>query len=782
MRNMFDFFLFLSHRKIQECISRVDIKFQNPTLCNSTTTQSASSITLENGQSFRSLYISENLAFAESQCRSGQKKECQHLANLCVLQNYDRNPEGACILLENIIRTTVNGQSTLPILFYYNTEAPIELSREAAIEGVFNVDEGLTNRYLDFISVMYSLNGTFLGMEELQGGLIQICPTERKAVDGTFLFGREYYQECTLRLSELIERIDMKRTYSTGMKETIFHELYLRYVDKNNQLMVSFKGQTPNQYMFQLYPIPVVNQNLRQNNQFVNRLDFNSYSRWILTRRFYLIDIQQEFNVNNQEKLIRVPSSLSFKINVQPSRDGHIFPPYFTIKHIEFRLSGNTSTLTEEFNFKTLDSVFQVTYEIDSTRHDKTIEVLMAVFCSTSVLWGALRAYAWGRRAGKQIIDVVTVLKLVLFMTEIISNIFLLVIGCMAVWITFAYKLQRHFVYVLLSHNQEWIFITYVSVALGLKFIALLHIYASLILTETFFIDWERPKAIYESSKTVIPSDQKTENNNQPPAESILSSAVIWRTYLVANEWNELQNYRKTSVSVQMFLIILLLEFFHFEDYAIVQPGFARGDMPGEFAESRLSRFAVNITFYLIIGLIQWIVHVLIIEKVVDPFRNFMDLCSMANISVIALTHPQRGYYIHGRSVHGIADTGMLEMNQFLKREKDNLCGLRGLESGSELQTYIMNLPKTFRDKYDEITASLRSPSQITNIRLTNNDTGTSKVENTAAVYEQLNQYLKDVIDHAVPDADYVITDSKFIEEVLGLELADTTKIGNFTR
>src|SRR5690606_32064565 len=114
-------------------------------------------------------------------------------------------------------------------------------------------------------------------------------------------------------------------------------------------------------------------------------------------------------------------SLLSFKINVQPSRDGHIFPPYVTIKHIEFQSSGNASALTEEFNSKTLDSIFQVTYEIDSTRHDKTIEVLMAVLCSTSVLWGGLRAYAWGRRAGKQIIDVITVLKLVLFMTEIIS-------------------------------------------------------------------------------------------------------------------------------------------------------------------------------------------------------------------------------------------------------------------------------------------------------------------------------------------------------------------------
>lgn len=83
-----------------------------------------------------------------------------------------------------------------------------------------------------------------------------------------------------------------------------------------------------------------------------------------------------------------------------------------------------------------------------------------------------------------------------------------------------------------------------------------------------------------------------------------------------------------------------------------------------------MSRFAVDLVAYMIFGMAQWIAQVLIIERVVDPFRNFMDLCSVANISIVALTHPLRGHYIHGRSVHGLADTDMMEMNTFLKREK----------------------------------------------------------------------------------------------------------------
>ena len=53
-----------------------------------------------------------------------------------------------------------------------------------------------------------------------------------------------------------------------------------------------------------------------------------------------------------------------------------------------------------------------------------------------------------------------------------------------------------------------------------------------------------------------------------------------------------------------------------------------------------------------------------------DKVRQYVDLCSMSNISVFILENAQFGYYIHGRSVHGRADTGMKEMHENLKREE----------------------------------------------------------------------------------------------------------------
>lgn len=75
-----------------------------------------------------------------------------------------------------------------------------------------------------------------------------------------------------------------------------------------------------------------------------------------------------------------------------------------------------------------------------------------------------------------------------------------------------------------------------------------------------------------------------------------------------------------------------------------------------------------------------------------DKIRQFVDLCSVCNvssnafffiifcllyfnlmgsvqISVLVFSHRCFGYYIHGRSVHGHADTNMEEMNNNMKRE-----------------------------------------------------------------------------------------------------------------
>ena len=73
----------------------------------------------------------------------------------------------------------------------------------------------------------------------------------------------------------------------------------------------------------------------------------------------------------------------------------------------------------------------------------------------------------------------------------------------------------------------------------------------------------------------------------------------------------------------------------------------------------------------LISGIVQWIFFTFIYERFFeDKVRQFVDLCSMSNISVFVMAHAKYGHYIHGRSVHGKADTNMREMFEMMKKEE----------------------------------------------------------------------------------------------------------------
>ena len=78
-----------------------------------------------------------------------------------------------------------------------------------------------------------------------------------------------------------------------------------------------------------------------------------------------------------------------------------------------------------------------------------------------------------------------------------------------------------------------------------------------------------------------------------------------------------------------------------------------------------------NINCFMLPAIVQWGFFTFIYERFIeDKVRQFVDLCSMSNISVFAMAHAQFGYYIHGQSVHGHADTGMKEMFNMMKREE----------------------------------------------------------------------------------------------------------------
>ncbi|KAK0417774.1 hypothetical protein QR680_013203 [Steinernema hermaphroditum] len=685
----------------------------------------------EEGVVVASDLLSARRATAETLCARGVSRECHHLANLCVLQNFALSSVSTCDAFSAIAQKATVPMPTL----FYSEEASVELYRESVVDQEFNFVAGAEGSRLDLVTAVYSLNGSFLGLNTISDTtVLQLCPLARETKRGAFLMGRRYRESCEMNIEEI------RATHP----DTVFFDLSIRFRAKNGHL--------------HLYPIPVLNENIRSHNDFVNRLGRSDDLKWVLTRRFFLTD----FATKNGS--LRVASQLQLHIQFQEGHDGYILPPFLRIRYVT--LDDPEARVTVEFATE---------YSVDGGRYEKSLEIAMSVLCSISVLWAALRAYSWGRRSGKVLMDVTSLVKLVLYAAEVLADVFLLVIGVAALWIVFAYKKQQYIAFTLPTPEQEFSFVAYLVAALALKTVALLHRNVHLALTETFFVDWERSRVVADVSDAPVQlsRDLRAPRTTVPP--------VIWRTYMVANEWNELQQYRKTSVAFQLLCVLFLLHFLRLEQWTVVQPEFSLEHQPPEFEASRFSRFAVHFLVFLGVGFAQWTFGVLVVENLfTDPFHNFIDLCSVANVSVLALTHSLYGFYIHGRSVHGRADTGMLEMNEFLHREANNLVGQRGLESGTDLQTFTVSLPRAFRDIHDRILAAHRHTSPES--RLSAIDKTTIKIEDKVKAHSEMNDFLVDLLSHTNPEVDFTVSDARFVEAVLDLELGDSSKIGNFVR
>lgn len=59
--------------------------------------------------------------------------------------------------------------------------------------------------------------------------------------------------------------------------------------------------------------------------------------------------------------------------------------------------------------------------------------------------------------------------------------------------------------------------------------------------------------------------------------------------------------------------------------------------------------YAIISMTYILIYILQWIVSVFREKYVRNELQGFVDLCSVANISIFILSNDYYGYYIHGR-------------------------------------------------------------------------------------------------------------------------------------
>lgn len=110
----------------------------------------------------------------------------------------------------------------------------------------------------------------------------------------------------------------------------------------------------------------------------------------------------------------------------------------------------------------------------------------------------------------------------------------------------------------------------------------------------------------------------------------------------------------------------------------------------------------MNVNYFSFLAFIQYFFYIIFYQRLIeDKIINFVDLCSVSNISVFILDQNHHGYYIHGRSPHGITDVNIRDMIMNLERESRLMSGTRGLQTNSIEQIFIIKINRAFRLQYD---------------------------------------------------------------------------------
>ncbi len=263
----------------------------------------------------------------------------------------------------------------------------------------------------------------------------------------------------------------------------------------------------------------------------------------------------------------------------------------------------------------------------------------------------------------------------------------------------FAFFKEQSYLHVILpTPDQEKKIKHYLIVIFVLKVIDIIHLIVTQVTVDIFLVDWERPHAVspVATANAGGGGGGGAGGGGEPTKELAVS---VWRTYLVANEWNELQTRRKTSTAVQILVVVFILKVCGVEHLATADPlsSLTLDDGLYHAEPSFVCRFALGCAVYLAVAVFQAVFWGGFWNGCIeDKLEQFTDVCSLANISVFVMANGNFGYYIHGRSAHGFADTDMATLLEQLQREADDFSAHRGLTPGSDDQVLAQDRFRKF--------------------------------------------------------------------------------------
>ena len=221
-----------------------------------------------------------------------------------------------------------------------------------------------------------------------------------------------------------------------------------------------------------------------------------------------------------------------------------------------------------------------------------------------------------------------------MFLLGSVANcLFYVVVGWSLYWLVFYRGQSVAFIFLPLQ-SQETNFNLFIIIGFVLKLIDVFYLIFVQTSFDIFFIDWERPKVNelgidllktqkftrlppIEQQKEKLTESYKLETEKEMPQQNNVS---CWRTLFVANEWNEIQTYRKVNSTFQLIAVLFLLKVINLEALTLrdISGNLNRDVNDYKAPYSSVLRVAMATSMYLAIGFINY--------KIQIKNKNFLDV------------------------------------------------------------------------------------------------------------------------------------------------------------
>lgn len=612
------------------------------------------------------------LVQSATKCYEGNSTECEFLSNMCVLMNYETGTTPCRLYL--YLHESIGEVGRLPKLFYFEDSDDIFKSFSFSFSDLST---------LNFVVSTYDVSGLWLGMKPLTTEL-NLCDKSNLVEEMFLKAGSTLELSCDVNWNWIATQSGILGASSlfpsTDSASTLLYELFL--VNPINQ-----SGQ--------LIPIPIlldfsndifspdkVSEPFFYQGPAEETVNNTAPLRVRYFRRFYVyssvevpIDLESPMLMGSQSLASTAARTVALVL-LSFSR-GQWNTPFYAIQyasHLESKSSIiNHPELLVPLSFTgsadTVRSSVRLVSLSNSLVVVTVIIVVIVVVMAVCVCTALVQLYGYMRRRQNMMLDLSAFLVWVTFFLNHASNSLLISVAVVTWVILIMYKFSGDML-ISFSESQEYIYMTFI-VAVIAKGVVLVYRLLEQCNAEYYIIDWERSKGQLLRENELVP-------------------VSMWRSNFVANQLNRLQTLR--CFHVKLILILVTITLLEFDVIRFSKSVFATSfHGNAEYGVSNLTLcIGVGTLLWWVISLVIYLIEFQLYYRflVVSPFQAFVDLCSVSNISVLALLEPMWGFYIHGRTIHAHADVTMDELQQNLALEAEGNLPVRGLGGQSKCQTF----------------------------------------------------------------------------------------------